>query len=176
MRLSIRAMPRHGHVSAKAEREVRQVVEPALVLRSSPLRKCVARMKPTGPARSGGPDDKLRKIRDGRCRFDLAPGFRCAPPELRKKKKDSEAKRRQTQGSSAVRSARPRLKREAHDCRRSTTVLAPRSVSSQGTQPQARLPGTRRNTFCVSFERVLPAPACPSPAKAPRAPVVVPER
>jgi len=39
--------------------------------------------------------------------------------------------------------ARPRLKREAHDCRRSTAVLAPRSLSSQGTQPQAMLPGTR---------------------------------
>ena len=41
------------------------------------------------------------------------------------------------------RRARPRLKREAHDCRRSTAVLAPRSLSSQGTQPQAMFPGTR---------------------------------
>jgi hypothetical protein len=39
---------------------------------------------------------------------------------------------------------RPRLKREAHIYRRSTAVLAPRSLSSQGTQPQAMLPGTRR--------------------------------
>ena len=34
-------------------------------------------------------------------------------------------------------------KRQAHDCRRSTAVLVPRSLSSQGTQPQAMLPGTR---------------------------------
>src|SRR5215469_4705886 len=39
---------------------------------------------------------------------------------------------------------RPRLKREAHIYRRSTAVLAPRSLSSQGTQLQARLPGTWR--------------------------------
>jgi hypothetical protein len=38
---------------------------------------------------------------------------------------------------------RPRLKREAHDCRRSTAVLAPRSLSPQGPQPQAMLPRTR---------------------------------
>src|SRR5262249_25559875 len=53
----------------------------------------------------------------------------------------SEAKRRQTQGSSAVASvtAAP-LNGEAHIYRRSTAGLAPRSLSSQGTQPQARLP------------------------------------
>src|SRR6516225_12306829 len=93
------------------------------------------------------------------------------------RKKTSEAKRRQTQlvFCRALR-AQPRLERQAHIYRRSTTVIVPRSLSSQGTQPQARLPGTRRDTFCASFERALPAPACPSPAKAPRAPVVVPER
>src|SRR5215469_10860994 len=42
-----------------------------------------------------------------------------------------------------------RLDRQAHIYRRSTAVLAPRSLSSQGTQPQARLPGTWRDTFCV---------------------------
>lgn len=63
----------------------------------------------------------------------------------RKEKKESEAKRRQTQGSSAVASATAApLSGEAHIYRRSTAVLAPRSLSSQGTQPQARLPGTRR--------------------------------
>ena len=40
--------------------------------------------------------------------------------------------------------ARPRLDRQAHIYRRSTAVLAPRSLSSQGTQPQATLPGTWR--------------------------------
>src|SRR5689334_21066069 len=59
--------------------------------------------------------------------------------------KMSEAKRRQTQGSSAVASATAApLSGEAHIYRRSTAVLVPRSLSSQGTQPQARLPGTWR--------------------------------
>src|SRR5579859_3527681 len=89
-------------------------------------------------------------------------------------KKMSEAKRRQTQVVFCrAFQVRPRLERQAHIYRRSTTVLAPRSLSSQGTQPQARLPGTWRDTFCVSFERALPAPACPSPATAPRALVIV---
>ena len=40
---------------------------------------------------------KRSEIRGCRRRCDLAPGFRYAPPGLRKKKKISEAKRRQTQ-------------------------------------------------------------------------------
>jgi hypothetical protein len=36
------------------------------------------------------------------------------------------------------------LSGEAHIYRRSTAVLVPRSLSSQGTQPRARLPGTWR--------------------------------
>jgi hypothetical protein len=39
--------------------------------------------------------------------------------------------------------------RQAHIYRRSTAVLAPRSFSSQGTQPRAMLPGTWRTTFCA---------------------------
>ena len=88
----------------------------------------------------------------------MLPGFRCAPPGLRNKerKKISEAKRRQTQGRVLPRLAGaaaaptltlPRLRggngRGQHIYRRSTAVLAPRSLSSQGTQPQAMLPGTR---------------------------------
>src|SRR5262252_2159718 len=40
-----------------------------LVRCSGPLRKGVARMKPTGPAQSGGPDDRLREIRGHRRRL-----------------------------------------------------------------------------------------------------------
>ena len=40
------------------------------------------------------------------------------------------------------------LSAEAHIYRRSTAVLAPRSLSSQGTQPRARLPGTWRTVIC----------------------------
>ena len=56
------------------------------------------------------------------------------------------------------RRARPRLKREAHDCRRSTAVLVPRSLSSQGTQPQARLPGTRPRSSLSGCYLPLPVP------------------
>src|SRR5262249_47207535 len=69
----------------------------------------------------------------------------------------SEAKRRQTQGSSAVASATAApLDGEAHIYRRSTAGLAPRSLSSQGTQPQARLPGTWRDLGCRPRLRVSP--------------------
>jgi hypothetical protein len=97
----------------ETEREVRQVVEPALVLRSSPRRKSVARMKRS-------------EIRGRRCRFDLAPGLRYAPPGLPKRKK-SEAKRRQTQGSSAV----PYGHGRASNVRRTSIGVPPR-FSSQG--------------------------------------------
>ena len=65
-----------------------------------------------------------------------------------KNERDSEAKRRQTQWSySAVADGHGRAcKRQAHIYRRSTAVLVPRSLSSQGTQHQAcflGLGGTR---------------------------------
>jgi hypothetical protein len=89
----------------------------------------------------------------------VVPTFTSSPSQERK---ISEAKRRQTQGffCRALRT-RPRLNREAHIYRRSTAVLVPRSLSSQGTQPQAMLPGTRRTGLARSVERVLPAPICP---------------
>src|SRR5262249_6286846 len=64
----------------------------------------------------------------------VVPAFSSSPSY----EKDSEAKRRQTQGSSAVPTgtAAPQ-KREAHIYRRSTAALVPRSLSSQGTQHQA---------------------------------------
>src|SRR5205823_11656081 len=60
--------------------------------------------------------------------------------------KKSEAERRQRQISILPRRTGPAapLNGEAHIYRRSTAVLAPRSLSSQGTQPQATLPGTWR--------------------------------
>ena len=82
-----------------------------------------------------------------------------------KLRKDSEAKRRQTQGffCRAVR-ARPRLERQAHIYRRSTAVLVPRSLSSQGTQHQAVPSWDVVERVSLSVERALPAPTCPSPA------------
>ena len=38
-----------------------------------------ARVEPTGPARSGGPDDKLRQTRELKGSFNIVPGFRCRP-------------------------------------------------------------------------------------------------
>jgi len=118
---------------------------------------------------------KRSEIRGNRRRFDHAPGLHFVPSGLRKnerkaKSRKQNADRRNWYSAVASATAAP-PDGEAHIYRRSTAVLVPRSLSSQGTKPQARLPGTRRDTFCASFERALPAPACPSPAKAPRAPV-----
>jgi DNA-binding MarR family transcriptional regulator len=40
--------------------------------------KNVARVEPTGPARSGRPDDEVREIRERRCEPIVRSGFRCA--------------------------------------------------------------------------------------------------
>jgi hypothetical protein len=87
-------------------------------------------------------------IRDNRCRFDVAPGLHFVPSGLRKKKIGSRTPTEAKSSSAVPERARPRLEREAHIYRRSTAVLAPRSVSSQGAQPQARLPGTWRPVVC----------------------------
>src|SRR5690242_20844192 len=107
----------------------------------------------------------------------------------RERKKKSEAKRRQTQGRVLPRLAGtaaaptltlPRLRgREwegaAHlsafhrGSRPKESFIARDAASGQASWDVA---GTR---FAHPFERALPAPACPSPATAPRAPVVVPE-
>src|SRR5690348_15044789 len=75
------------------------------------------------------------------------------------------------------RRAQPRLERQAHIYRRSTAASRPKEsfIARDSASGQASwdVAGTR---FAHPFERALPAPACPSPAKAPRAPVVVPER
>jgi hypothetical protein len=86
MRLRIRAMPRHGHVSAKTECEVRQVVVPAWLFAAAASQK-VARMKPTGPARSGGPDDKLHEIREKSSVPVRSPGFAALHPGCEEKEK-----------------------------------------------------------------------------------------
>src|SRR5499427_8800530 len=85
----------------------------------------------------------------------------------RTNERKSEAKRRQTQGSSAVASATAApLSGEAHIYRRSTAVLAPRSLSSQGTQHQAFASwDVAERLVAPSVERALPAPTCPSPAR-----------
>src|SRR5215467_13299053 len=56
-------------------------------------------------------------------------------------------------------------KREAHIYRRSTAVLVPRSVSSQGTQHQAFASWDVAARVSLSVERALPASTCPSPAR-----------
>jgi hypothetical protein len=65
----------------------------------------VARMEPTGPARSGRPDDKLRAIRGRQHSLKAAPGFRCAPSGLQQRGKRS-AERRMSSQVRAKRGAR----------------------------------------------------------------------
>src|SRR5207248_7959222 len=62
---------------------------------------------------------------------------------VRRKNRKQNADRRNSYSAAPTGAAAP-LSGEAHIYRRSTTVLAPRSLSSQGTQPQAMLPGTWR--------------------------------
>jgi hypothetical protein len=43
--------------------------------------RLVAQIEPTGPARGGRPDDKLREIRSDGASLSLVPGFRSAQPK-----------------------------------------------------------------------------------------------
>ena len=58
--------------------------------------------------------------------------------------------------------------RGQHIYRRSTAVLVPRSLSSQGTQHQAFASWDVAARVGLSVERALPAPTCPSPARSSR--------
>jgi hypothetical protein len=86
---------------------------------------------------------RWKALRKHRCCVDARaePGH----DEGKNGKETSEAKRRQTQGSSAVPSGHGRasVKRDAHICRRSTAALARETFVSKA-QRQARLPGTRQ--------------------------------
>src|SRR5690242_17682733 len=104
----------------KAESEVRQVVEPALVLRSKPLRELVARIEQSEIREEYRSRIEHRSIR---------------------------ATMRKTIGGETPTDARlllpcltdtaAPLSGEAHIYRRSTAALVPGSLSSQGTQHQA---------------------------------------
>jgi hypothetical protein len=116
-------MPRRGHVSAKTESEVRQVVVPAWFFAQVRFAN-VARMKPTGPARSGGPDDKLHEIRE---KFPVpvrSQSFAALHPGYEEKEKIGGETPTDATVVRRARRARPRLKREAHIYRRSTAALA----------------------------------------------------
>jgi hypothetical protein len=64
-------------------------------------------------------------------------------------------------------------KRQAHIYRRSTAVLSPKEsfIARDAASGHASWDVV---DSALSFERALPAPACPSPANAPRTPVIVP--
>src|SRR5215831_15115506 len=81
-----------------------------------------------------------------------------------KNEKDSEAKRRQTQGSSAVSDGPGR----ASNVRRTSIGVPPRFSSQgvfhrKGLSTRLLLPGTWRPGCGLAVERALPAPTCPSP-------------
>ena len=59
-------------------------VGPGFRFRLRRFRRFVAWIEPTGPARSGRPDDRLREIRERSFGSTAAPGFRSAQPGLRK--------------------------------------------------------------------------------------------
>ena len=166
-----------------------------LAARCAPEVCRVMARNPTGPARSGRPDDKLRDeaIQSDNIRTGL---LRLA----RNNERTKEAERRQAHGpacphhgkqADAICATRLPMRRAptgcALACRRSTTALA-KAAFARFAQLQARLPGTRqgrtikrsppkggeRSSDHCAATRALPAPACPSPGKAPPAPVVVP--
>jgi hypothetical protein len=100
-----------------------------------------------------------------------------------KKKRKRNADRRMCPSSALARGARSA---DALACRRSTTALAVGAFARRA-QLQARLPGTWQERIVLSSspqpggerlraaKRALPAPACPSPGKAPPASAVVPK-
>ncbi len=108
------------------------------------------------------------------------PDYAALHPGYKKRRRN--AGRRMFPSSASCDAARAVSQRAA--CRRSTAALAGRA-SARSAQLKARLPGTRRDVRsctaastgrrrpCV-LTRALPAPACPSPGKAPPGPVVVP--
>src|SRR5690349_4961581 len=105
--------------------------------------------------------------------FKLKTALRAFCPGMTKertKEKISEAKRRQTQGSSTVPDGHGRApNRGAHIYRRSTAVLVPRSLSSQGTQHQAFASWDAASLLSGRY------PPLPIPVqRSHRAPVVVP--
>ena len=151
MRLRIRAMKRHGHAKRETECEGRQMVDPVwpfaqvrFAKSCSPdeatLLRLLCKLRRVRVSRSaervGGSE-----IRGHRCRF-VSPGFRCAPPGLRKNERKKIGGETPTDARSSFAAPCgcgrcPHPGRGQHIYRRSTAVLAPRSLSSQGTQPQA---------------------------------------
>ncbi len=132
-RLSARTMGGHGHAlsdSSPPDIAVRRTASFGRLCRWSMLTQRARTPVEALCERSFGMDARVKPGHD---------------EEKRKERKASEAKRRQTQGRVLPRStgAAAPLSGEAHIYRRSTAVLAPRSLSSQGTQHQARLPATR---------------------------------
>jgi len=154
-RLRIRAMPRHAHatlsiVTTGHSRSQNGVLRTPMPVVHAEFEQANARWKALckrsfGMARTNG---KERKRFGGETPTDARLFYRAAR-------------------------ARPRLDRQAHIYRRSTAVLVPRSLSSQGTQHQAFTSWDVAARVGLSVERALPAPTCPSPANK-RAPVVVP--
>ena len=127
--------------------------------------RSVARIEPTGPARSGRPDDRLRESRGRWSGSHADPGFRCAQPGLQTRK---EAERRQTH----ARGLHRRMQRALSGAR-SPVGVPPRRLlrrANATAQLQIRaswdlvgrtIPMVRK---IVRSQRALPAPSCPSPA------------
>ena len=145
----------------------------------------VARIKPTGPARSGRPDDRLHEIRRRMSGLDADPGFTAFNPGYERRKK-----RRRNADKRIVHPPRHRARRALiADSARSPRTNPPRTRTPVGVPPrlspkgllipkaqrQAMLPGTwpersilygRPNRGAETSRRsagVTPRRACPSP-------------
>ena len=170
MRLRIRAMGGHGHATHSD---------------SSPPDVAFAERRPSDACAGGRCGLHAPERRWKRCTNVTSAWIAGSSPAMTKKGRGKHQRKRfgGETPTDAIRilpgltgPAAPWIAK-AHIYRRSTAVLVPRSLSSARDsapgQASCDVAGTR---FAHPFERALPAPACPSPAIAPRAPVVVPER
>ncbi len=130
-------------------------------------------MKPTGPARSGRPDDRLHAIRGPI--NELESRSRISFHFIRATKRKGNKRRRNAGrriSNDPHRRMRRALKASALACRRSTAALAAAN-ERRSSAPATRFLGPGRSARSRWFERscaaqrALPAPSCPSPAGCP---------
>ena len=131
-------------------------------------------MKPTGPARSGRPDDRLREIRGRLTSFKADPGFHSVPSGLRRKKRRKEKRKRNAVRRCSVTTAALRAAALPHPHGKGSTPSGvPRRFSQSDchrlAQLRARLHGTQHRTRRASLRRRRPRLQ-----RAPRTPVIVP--
>src|SRR5262249_59895572 len=99
------------------------------------------------------------EIRDHRCRFEAAPGFRCASPGLRRRTKERIGSRTPTDAMSYF--AGPYGPGRAWVARRTSIGVAPRFSPRGRVVVLGSASGHASWDVAAFVRRVLPAPACP---------------